>query len=131
MSRYTRGDVCNVCQTADEEAALEKSFAAAAAKYPGGREPKPKTEGVMHVARGIQLIPEALPGRQSGGHAGENYRQAVEEFLKSGVDCARAEIQGVKRASSAASGFREVLRGDKRCYAAVRQGHCYLVRVKK
>jgi len=140
MSDYATG-VCFRCQKKEEDQERERDFAQARARYrrdgsernpANPAKPKTTTEGaVMHVAGGIELIPEPLPGRQSGGHARDVYKQAIEAFLASGVECARVEVPGVKRASSAACGFREVLGNEKRCYAAVRAGRCYLVRVKK
>jgi hypothetical protein len=48
-----------------------------------------------------------------------------------GVECARVEDSDHKNASSTYAQLREHLNGEKRCYPVCRQGHCYLVRVKK
>ncbi len=128
MSDYAT-DVCFRCQTKAEAAMREREFAQAAIKYPNGVEPKKQPTKGVRMAGGIKLVPEALPQRQVTDK-GSRWPLVIAEFVESGVECARVEDSDHKNASSTYAQLREHLNGEKRCYPAVRQGHCYLVRVK-
>lgn len=78
------------------------------------------------IIDGIKLVPASLPGRQGN----TNWAKVVEEFVRSGLDCARIDGGTHKKASSAYAMLRGSI-GGRPCKPVVRKGHCYLIRTDK
>lgn len=135
MIRHLRDQGVDPHELARRYAVDVRSVYRVAVEEPAGRMSTPRRrkrkEEQMAVKVGdVSLIPEAPPGRVVGRNS---WRDVVDGFLNTGEESVRVDAPSKAKSvyASLTAALRAVPELRSQCFATVRQGNCYLVRVPR